>query len=243
MPATLRSVTSATNDGSSASFSVTTPSSGDTAAQTGDVLVAFHSNDYYVLSNLGTPTGGDGTWNAVTAATADGGTNLAHSKVWWSVCTSGGAKTVTFNETGSTDEEKAGVVFILGGANTTTPIDGASSTVDSTNATQVANGISPTSSDAILLAVWTSGGGAAAASYTLSGGSIVEQAEFRVGGISGVIGTESLTASGATGTRTATASTAVPWVASVVGIAAGAVAVVPKPPLVTPPLAVMRAVW
>ena len=126
MAITIRSVTVGTNTGSSSTVAAVTPAVGGGAAVAGDVLLIIHSNSFYALSNMPTPTVVPSlTVTAVTGGVGDGGTNEGHIKCYTAVAGVGGAHTVSVTETGSADEEKAMTVYVLGGVDTTTPIDAA----------------------------------------------------------------------------------------------------------------------
>ena len=199
-PVAIRSVTVGTNNGSSATVSATTPS--DTAV--GDLLIIIHGNDFHLLSNMPTPTvTGSPTVTAIPDAVADGGTNLAHIKGYWAVANTSDANTVSVTETGTADEEKCMVVYVLTGADTSDPIDAAANNTGTTTNSQVAPAVSPTSSDAYVITHVNSGGGGSAAAYT-SPGDVTEQYEVHVGGLSGVGAVKQLAASGSTGTFTYT---------------------------------------
>lgn len=226
MAITIRSLATGTNNGSTTSVAATTAIS--TAVD--DVLLILHSNNFYNLSNMQTPTvtPSTSTVAAIAGGTADAGANLAHFKTYTCVVDVGGAQVVTATETGTADEEKALAVYVLTGVNTTTPTDGAAGAFGPSTPTEPAPSVSPTTSDALLVCATNSGGGSSTASYT-SPASMTEQYEFHVGGLSGVGATEQLTASGATGTRTFTPATDVPWAAVSIAVrAAGAAFVAPS---------------
>lgn len=245
MAIAVRSVTVGTDDGTNATVSATTPSS----TQVGDLLVISHSNDFYALTNMPTPTcTGSPTLTAITNGTADGGTNEGHIKTYTAVANTAGANTVTVTETGTHDEEKAMVVYVLTGADTTTPIDTAANLNGTpANDNQNCPSVTTSTSDAFLICFNNSGPSSNSA-YG-SPGSMTEQYEIHVGGMSGVGATEQLAASGATGVRTFTCvpGNNILWVAVTVAIrtASGGGAASPRTPtLVVPGLAtVQRAVW
>src|SRR5690554_2358305 len=67
------------------------------APKTGDLLVLFHLNDHYDITNLQTPGGGgSGGWTLVE--TADDGFSGCHGKVWISEVTSDGTQTVELRQ-------------------------------------------------------------------------------------------------------------------------------------------------
>lgn len=213
-----KSVTTGTDNGGSATVSVTTSES-PTATAIGDLVVVVHGNDFYALTNMPTPTAtGSPTLNAITdtGVPVDAGTNLAHIKGYWYVANTSGAQTVTVTETGSHDEEKSITAFVLGGADTTTAIDDAAGNFGTASA-QVANGITAGPADDFLLIVVNSGGGSATASYTTPG-PLTEEHEWHVGGYSGVAATAQLSASGATGNFTFTAANSIPYGAVTIAV-------------------------
>jgi len=244
MAIAVRSVTVGTNDGSSAAVSATTPST----TQIGDLLVVAHSNDFYTLTTMPTPTcTGAPTLTAITNGTADGGTGEGHIKTYTAVANTGGANTVTVTETGSHDEEKAMVVYVLTGADTTTPVDVAASFNGTPgNDSQTCPSVTATVSDGYLICFNNSG----PSSNTAYGspGSMTEQYEIHVGGMSGVGATEQLSASGATGTRTFTCvpGNNILWVSVSVVIRTASAGAAPAAiePIVAPSLAAIQAgVW
>lgn len=245
MAITIRSVTVGTDTGATASVAATTPGT----TQVGDLLVIAHSNDFYALTNMPTPTcTGSPTLTAITNGTADGGTNEGHIKTYTAVANTSGANTVTVTETGTHDEEKAMVVYVLAGADTTTPVDAAANSAPAgTNDVQDNPGVTCSTADALLIC-FNNSGPAANSAYGSPASPFVEQYEIHVGGMSGVGGTEQLTASGATGVRTFTCvpGNNIRWVAVTVAIrtASGGAASPRTPTLVVPGLAtIQRAVW
>ena len=213
MTTAIRSVTSNTNNGSSPTVAVTTSES-PSATQVGDLVVVIHCNDFYALSNMPTPTAtGSPTLTAITNGAADGGTDLAHVKSYTYVANTAGAQTISVTETGSANEEKAIIAYVLAGADTSTPIDVAgndTSAVEQSN--WVLSAVSPTSSDAFLIGHCNSGGPGATANGHGSPGSMTERYDSGDTRPNIVGATEQLSASGSTGTRTFTAGTADrPW--------------------------------
>jgi hypothetical protein len=219
---TIRSVTVQTNNGSSPTTTVVTPSDA-TAAQVGDVLLVIHGNDFYPAANMPTPTVSPGspTLTPVPNGAADSGDTGAHIKSYTATVATAGAQTVSVTETGSADEEKVLVVYVLAGADAANPIDDAAATFGTSATPQPAPSVSPSTADALLICHNNSGGGASTASYITPGG-MVEQYEIHVGGLSGVGATEQLVASGATGTRTFTAASSVQWAAVSIAIRSAA---------------------
>lgn len=216
MAITIKSVTVGTDTGASATVSVTT-SETPSATSVGDLVVVVYGNDYYTTAEMGTPTA-TGSPTLTAAVTADAGNLSAHLKSYTYVANTAGAQTISATETGLHDEEKQITAIVLGGADTTTPLDGTASNTDAVgSASQVAAAISPTQTNTLMIVVNNSGGGGSATSYTTPG-SMTEQTEIHVGGLSGVVATEQLSASGSTGTRTFTASSGTQYGAVTIGI-------------------------
>lgn len=203
MAATVRECPTGTDTGTS--FVVATSS----AVATNDVIFAIQCNDFFLMTDLLAPTGGPGGWAQITGASADGGENLAHIKVWWTVVASGGVQTVTFNYN-SDGEEKGGGLLVVQGADTTNPVDGAANASGS-GSSIVAPSVSPAGTDSLLVNVWESGGGSSAATFTDPSAPWVRQYVIQNGGLSQLAGREALSASGATGTRTSTPSSSIPY--------------------------------
>ena len=198
----ISSITTSTNNGSSATISVTTSES-PTATQVGDLVLVIHSNDFYTLANMPTPTA-TGSPTLTNIVDADGGTNQGHIRCWWYRANTGGAQTVSVTETGAHDEEKFMAVYVLAGADTSaTPIDGTPATNSSSTqqTSQVCNSITTANTDSLCFQALCAGSGVAAPSYTPPGGT-TKQYDEHVGGGSHGGGTIQLVASGATGTFT-----------------------------------------
>lgn len=193
----ISSVTSNTNNGGSATISVTTSESPATT-QVGDLVIVVHGNNFYALSNMPTPTatGGPTLLNIVDA---DGGTNFGHLRCWWYVANTSGAQTVSVTETGAHDEEKSMAVYVLSGADTSSPVDGTASNFDSgTGSAPVCSSISPATATALAFNAINNGGPTAPTSYTPPG-AVTEQYDVGVGGLRAAGGTDQLSASGPTG--------------------------------------------
>jgi hypothetical protein len=227
----ISSITSGTDTGASATVSVTTSES-PTTTKVGDLVVVVYANDFYALSNMGTPSAtGTPTMNAIAGATGDGGSNEAHIKAWWYVANTAGAQTVSATESGAHDEEKSITAYVLTGADTTTPVDAAAGNTSTTTITtsQVAPAVSPTTTNAFLICQITAGGGAAAASYTTPS-PLTEQFEIHAGSISGVGATNQLSASGSTGTFTFTAASSTAYSSCSIAIKTATAASATYPP-------------
>lgn len=175
--------------------------------QTGDVLLIIHGNDYYALSNMPTPTVGGSTSgvNAISGGAADSGFLFAHAKSYTYVVGSTGDLAVSVTETGTADEEKVLVVYVLSGVDTSAPVDGTPGTnTDITGSTtnRVCNATSPSSSDAFLVVHTNDGNGSNSVSYTPPSG-MSEQYDGSLAASMGYSGaTLQLVASGSTGSKT-----------------------------------------
>lgn len=204
---------------------------------TTDKLVLVHCNDYYLATNLQTPTGTAGSsWTL--QATVDNGINKTHTKVWTSDVAGTGARTVVVNSL-TTDEERYAALFVLTGA--ASGVDGISSTTAGASSTaHVAPSVTPTSgqSDDLLICVWVSRATDtedATINYTMPG-SMTAYTERDVDiYVTYRAASELLSSSGATGTRTATASTAFTFQTVSVLVKADIVAAAPpRAPVVAP---------
>jgi hypothetical protein len=176
----------------------------------GDVLLIIHANDFYALSNMVTPTVNGSTTGvtAVTNGAADGGTNGAHAIAYTFNVSSTGDVTIAANETGTADEEKALICYVLTGVDTTTPVDVAGNAVNTGGTTHNCPSVDPTSSDAFLICHTSTGGGAAAASYTHPSG-MTESYDTVSGGMSMAGAILQLSTGDATGTKTFVPNTAI----------------------------------
>jgi hypothetical protein len=202
MAVAIRGTTPAIQSGAADPTSLTL--TGARQPQAGDVLVIIHCNDLYALSNMPTPTVGGSSTGVLTIVNADGGTDGAHIKSWYYVVGSTGDLTVAVDETGTADEEKALIVYVLSGVDNVSPLDGSGGSTNTGGTTHICPSVSPASSDAYLICHTNTGGGNAAASYTPPG-SMAEQYDSVVNVFMSMAGgTEQLSASGATGTRTFT---------------------------------------
>lgn len=170
--------------------------------QAGDVLILIHCNDFYTLSTLSTVgVGGSASGvTLITNAVADGGSNLGHIKTYYYVVTSTGDTTVSAAVTGTGDEEKDLIVYVLAGADTSTVIDTAGNASYGTTTTHALPNISPTTSDAFLIAHDNSGGGVNVASYTPPSGMTETYDASNAGGMGATGAVLQLSASGPIGT-------------------------------------------
>jgi hypothetical protein len=228
----ISSLTTNTNDGTSATISVTTSESPVTT-QVGDLVVVIHGNNFYALSNMPTPTA-TGSPTLTNIVDADGGTNQGHIRAWYYYANTGGAQTVSVTETGAHDEEKDLAVFVLTGAASSSPIDGAASGFSTTDAQPVCPSISPATSDAYLIAPVQSGGAAGPGGYTPPG-SLTEKYDVTVGQLEAAGGIAQLVVSGATGTFTWTNGVNRPYASATFAIKTAQTAASGGPPPTLPP--------
>lgn len=180
--------------------------------QTGDVLIIIHCNDYYTAAAMPSVTVGGSTTGVTLLATEDAGTNLAHAKAYRYTAASTADLTVAVTETGAADEEKALIVYVLAGVNTTTVIDGTPAGSSGANsASFVAPAITTTNANSYLICHGNSGGGTNVTSFTPPSG-MTETYDVPIGSAMGVTGAVlQLSASGSTGTKTFTAAGPAPW--------------------------------
>jgi hypothetical protein len=163
----IRGGTSASNEASGAALPSVTLT-GARQPQAGDRLIIFHQNNFYLLSNMSTPTvGGSSTGvTAITNGTADAGTNGAHIKSYTYNVGSTGDLTVAAVETGAADEEKVLAVYVLKNVDQTTAIDvAANATATSDPDSQDAPSVSPASANAFLICAVNTGGGTDSGAY------------------------------------------------------------------------------
>lgn len=212
MAITISSVTTNAVGGTGSSISVTTP-----AASVGDLLIIILSNDYYALSDLAlfgtTPST---TATEITNFDDDGGNLNKHVKAWWAPVTTAGAVTVNC-DTGHSDEEKTLAVYVLTGADTSNPIDGAANSGTQASGTSVvAPAVSPSGSNDLLIChlqidmVTITPPGTMTNQYNVTDGTFTRSYGA----------TQQLSASGSTGTRTFTSGATTSWVASTMAIKA-----------------------
>jgi hypothetical protein len=183
-----------------------------TQPQSGDRAILIYFNNYFNLSNMGTPSGGP-TWNTFTNNTADAGADNAHIKAYHGNVTSNADFTASATETGSADEEKGILIIVLSGVDASTTIDIAAVATATSDNDQICPSVDPVSTDGFAIWFVSSGTGAASASYTHPGGT-TELTEIHIGsGLSGSCAYEQLASSNATGTRTFSATSATPYAA------------------------------
>jgi hypothetical protein len=208
MAVAIRGTTPISSIVTTASVSVTL--TGARQPNSGDVLLIIHHNDFYTTSTMPTPTvgGSSSGVTAVTGGTADAGTDQAHAKSFTYVVGSTGDLTVAVTETGSADEEKALVVYVLSGVDTASPVDIAGNATNTGTTTHICPSVDPTSADAYLICHTGTGGGAAAASYTHPSG-MTETLDTVSGGLSMGGAVLQLSVDTATGTKTFVPNTSV----------------------------------
>lgn len=131
--------------GAASASSVTLTTSGNVAA--GDTLVVLHGNDFYTAAQMLTPTGTAGTWTQ--QAVGDNGASSAHQKVWTRPVTVGGAQTVTCAP--AIDEEHTVHLYVIIGADPTTPVDVAAGGNGATSGSHICPSVTPTSTRPLLL--------------------------------------------------------------------------------------------
>ena len=176
---------------------------GSQQPQTNDVLVIIHYNDFFLFTDMPTPTVAGSTTgvNAISGGSADGGSNLAHIKTYTYVVGSTGDLTVSVTETGTANEDKALAVYVLSGVNTASPVDAAQGTISAgLEDPWVCTGLTATENDDYLIGHVNSGGGTDQHPTTPPGGMTETYDQFSAFmNDDGVV--QQLSASGATGTR------------------------------------------
>lgn len=199
----------------------------------GDVLVCFQGADWDTAGAMTTPTGTAGTWTV--QATGDQGSNSWHLKIWTRAVTAGGAQTVTIPDIGSAENFE--ILYVLVGADTTTPNDGAGAgSQGAASTSQVAPAVSPVTADALLLC----GAVTATANYTAPGGmfeDFEQDGDFSTMACASV----ALSASGSTGTKTFTSSVSSAYASASIAIKGVASATFVRPTIVVSRAAVQRA--
>lgn len=174
--------------------------------EVGDLLVAFHSNNFYTAAQLLAPTGGAGTWTK--EATGDNGTNSAHIQVWTCPITSGGVKTVTFAP--ASDEEHVVHLYVISGADSVTPVDGVAGNNGAASTSHVAPAVSPTGLNGLLLCAAST---TSVVNYTAPP-NMFKRGEVDVTSfMTAATASKTLATSGSTGTQTFTSSASAPFAA------------------------------
>jgi hypothetical protein len=211
----------ATTTGSGTSPSLTL--TGTRQPQAGDKLLIIHSNNWYTLSVLTTPTvGGSSTGvTAISGATVDGGSNNPHIKAWEYSVGSTGDLTIAATNSGAKDEEQALIVYVCADP-AATLVDIAQGTFSSAVDPHTLTGVTTTVDNDILIGHIETG---AITTYTAPAG-MSEQYDINIGGFVQITGaTQTLGVAGATGTRVFDPSGAV--------IFAGVLIALRGPPAVT----------
>jgi len=201
-----------------------TSTSGGTASVTtgagtasGDYLVVFHSEDWVTLADMTAPTGTGGTWAEQT--NADLGTNNTHMKVWTRQVTSSGAQTVSCAS--HSGDEVVIHVYVLAGVGTIKD-DALGITGAVTGNSASAPSVNPTGTDDLLLCAWASGTASQFDAIVAPGG--MTPTGPTTNAITLYSASQTLAASGATGTRntTGTLPNTRPYVACTIAIAGAA---------------------
>lgn len=199
MAISIKSVAVGTTDGSSTTVSVTSAETIATAV--GDLVVVIHANNFFTLSTMGTPSA-TGSPTLTHIADSDGGTNNAHVKTWWYVANTAGAQTISVTETGTANEEKALVVYVLASADTTSPVDGTPAARFGTSTTETApvcGSVTTSQAGSLLLHALCDGGGNPSTSYTPPAGVTKDEEWHPDGFYGGATGHKPLAGAGATG--------------------------------------------
>ena len=174
--------------------------------QANDVLIIIHSNDFYDLTNIPTPTVGGSTTGVQAIVNADDGASQAHAKSFYYVAGSTGDLTVAVDETGSADEEKMLVVYVLSGVDTANPIVASAAGTNGSVMSHVCPAVTAANNDDYLICHLATGPFNSGA-WTAPG-TMAEQYDITVGGSAGggTGAVQQLSASGSTGTRTFTSA-------------------------------------
>lgn len=192
-----------------------TTSETPSATQVGDLVVVINSGNWDALADMSTPTAtGSPTVIAVSGGAADGGQDLAHVKSYTYIANTDGAQVINAAYSGSGFSDKALAAYVLSGADTTTPIDvaGATTSAAANEDPWVLASISPSTSDAFLIAALVRGGISGTNGGHGTPGSMTEQYDQGDTAPNAVGATEQLASSGATGTRSFDAGiTGRPW--------------------------------
>jgi hypothetical protein len=190
--------------------------------QAGDLLLIVHCNNFYALADMPNKPTVNGSADGVeeitgTGVPVDAGSNFGHIKPYLYKVTATGDVALSVTETGSADEDKGLVAYVLAGADLDNPIDdvvGVFSTAS--QADQELPGLSPGNAGGLLISHVNTMSGASAAQYEPPAGmSEVYDTKTPFMSLAGAI--ETLAASGPTGTRTFHARDAdnipqsVPW--------------------------------
>lgn len=184
--------------------------------QVGDLLVAAFGNNYFDGAGMAAPTGTAGTWTS--EAYGDAGVNTAHLRLYTREVTSGGAQTVTISPVSS--EEVYLFVYVL---RNWSVVDDAQSNA---SASQTTNPVAPSATaagaDDLLLCFWQTGAPHGGPTFTgaPSGMTDLLQVADPAGPFSRLAtARQTLSASGATGSRTTTISASTQYAACSIVIA------------------------
>lgn len=190
-----------TSGGNWTTSSGSLPFTTDSSPQAGDTILVVQGQDWDPISTMTTPTGG-GTWSALGPGWDAGSTNTG-MKLWTRPVTSGGAQSITVN--GQNGDFIAGTYIVFAGSVTFGTPAGTPTAASATTATSPSV-TAATATDMLVVAVVT---------LTFSG---TPQASLPTGMTSvhtavapnsaWRVAQQTLSASGATGTRSFTISSA-----------------------------------
>lgn len=145
------SVTDNGSGGYVATVTVTT-----TSSQVDDWLIAVHQTAFRADAQLIAPTtsqGGITTWTLIDDVFQTGTSPGVKMRAWMARVTTAGNKTVAITCAATSDTNFLGV-FVVVGADPTTPIDGTPFGAFGTTGTQALGPVTTTSSDALLVGAW-----------------------------------------------------------------------------------------
>jgi hypothetical protein len=178
----ISSITSGTDTGASATVSVTTSESPVTT-KVGDLVVVVYANDFYALSNMGTPSA-TGTPDDERHRGGNRRRRQQRSPHQGVVVRRqhGGRADGLRHRVGCARRREVDHRVCPDRGGHDTPVDAAAGNTSTTTITtsQVAPAVSPTTTNAFLICQITAGGGAAAASYTTPS-PLTEQFEIHAG--------------------------------------------------------------
>lgn len=167
----------------------------------GDLILAFHSNDFDTVTNLTAPTTGSWTLQATGNSGNGAGTAGSHVKVW-SASAAGGAQAITVAPT-SFGEEHSLYVIVFTGACT---VDGAAGGNGTGTTLHVSPAVSTAGSPRLLFSVVTSNGAVAGSYLPPPGMAEITELDDATFAFTASLGSETLLNAGSTGTRTWTYS-------------------------------------
>lgn len=162
---------------------------------TGDLFVLVQGTDDDGSDNFLIPTSGAGTgsWELIASHEQSGNSGI---QAYYCPVTSGGSKTVVASYDGSGDNLYC--LFVLRNLHGT-PLDGSSTAAGDNVATLAIPSISPVGSDDLLIAAWA----ARDVNDITVPGTLIERANVQGDAGCFAVGSQVLSASGATGTRAA----------------------------------------